>query len=132
MGADAHAGPVGCRLGVGPRVTVFDQRAQEFVDHVRVTAAMAAALHKGEVVSVLNALSEFLNRLGQQMREVRHLYALGNFCLRPLGHVQDVRIVLGKGPLKAFFAAINIDALAVLPRDVVEETPYVRVEVVVL
>ena len=44
MGADAYAGPVGRRLGVGPRVAVFDQRVQKFIDHVRVTAAVAAAL----------------------------------------------------------------------------------------
>ena len=46
MGADADAGPVGRRLGVGPRVAILDQCAEKFVDHVRVTAAVAAALHE--------------------------------------------------------------------------------------
>lgn len=64
MGADADAGPVGRRFGVGPRVAILDQCAEKFVDHVRVTAAVAAALHEGEVVSVLDALREFLDRLG--------------------------------------------------------------------
>ena len=132
MGADAYAGPVGRRLGVGPRVAVFDQRVQKFIDHVRVTAAVAAALHKGEVVSVLNALGEFLDRLGQQMREVGHLDSLGNLRLGPLGHVQDVRVVLCERPFKTLLGAVNVDAFAVLPRDVVQETPDVGGEVAIL
>jgi len=64
MSADADAGPVGGGLGIGPRVAILDQRAQELVDHVRVAAAVASALHEGEVVGVLNRLGEFLNRLG--------------------------------------------------------------------
>ena len=132
MGADADAGPVGRRLGVGPRVSVLDQCAEKFVDHVRVTAAVAAALHKGEVVSVLDTLGEFLDRLGQEMCEVRHLDSLGNIRLGPLGHVQDVRIVLCERPFKTFLGAVNVDALAVLPGDIVQETPDVRGKVAVL
>ena len=65
MGADADAGPVGRGLGIWPWIAILDQCAQEFVDHVWVASAVAAALHKGEVIGVLNALRELLDRLGQ-------------------------------------------------------------------
>ena len=107
MGADTHAGPVGCRLGVGPRVTVLDQRAQEFIDHVRVTAAVAAALDKREVVCILDRLREFLNRLGQQVGVIGDVYLLWDFCLGTLGHVQDTRLAFDKRPLEALLAAVD-------------------------
>lgn len=65
MGADADAGPVGRGLGIWPWISILDQCAQEFVDHVRVAAAVAAALHEGKVIGVLDGLREFLDRLGQ-------------------------------------------------------------------
>ena len=65
MGADADAGPVGRGLGIWPWIAILDQCAQEFVNHVRMTAAVAAALHKGEVIGVLDGLREFLDRLRQ-------------------------------------------------------------------
>ena len=65
MGADADGSPVGGGLGIRPWIAILDQCAQEFVDHVWVAAAVAAALHKGEVIGVLDGLREFLDRLRQ-------------------------------------------------------------------
>ena len=132
MGADADAGPVGGGLRIGPRVAVLDEGAQEFVDHVRVTAAVAAALHKGEVICVLNGLREFLDRLGQEMGVIRNLHLFRNLRLGALGHVEDARLAFDEGPFKTLFAAVHINALAVLPGDVVQEAPNVRGDVAVL
>ena len=44
VGADADAGPVGAGHGVGPRVAVLDQGADELVDQVRMRAAVARRL----------------------------------------------------------------------------------------
>ena len=65
MGADADAGPVGRGFGIWPWIAILDQCAQEFVNHVRMAATVASALHKGEVIGVLDGLREFLDRLGQ-------------------------------------------------------------------
>ena len=54
MGADADAGPVGRGLGIWPWIAILDQCAQEFVNHVRMAATVASALHKGEVIGVLD------------------------------------------------------------------------------
>ena len=47
VGADADGGPVGGGLGVGPWVAVFDEGAEKFVNHMRMAAAVAAALDEG-------------------------------------------------------------------------------------
>ena len=56
---------------------------QEVVDQVRVRAAVAAALQERQVLGVVNRrrLREPADRLRQQVREVRHLHALGNLRL---------------------------------------------------
>ena len=114
MGADAYASPVGGGLGIRPWVAVLDEGAQEFVDHVRVAAAVAASLHEGEVIGVLNGLREFLDRLGQQVGVVGDLHLLRNLRLGTLSYVQDARLALDEGPFKTLFAAVHVDALAVL------------------
>ena len=65
MGADADGSPVGGGLGIRPWIAILDQCAQEFVNHVRMAATVASALHKGEVIGVLDGLREFLDRLRQ-------------------------------------------------------------------
>ena len=97
-----------------------------------VATAVAAALDEGEVVGVLDGLRELLDGLGEQVGVVGDVHLLGDLCLRPLGHVQDARLALDEGPFEALFAAIHVNALAVLAGDIVQEPPDVRGEVAVL
>ena len=58
VGADAHAGPVCGGDGVWPWVPILDEGGGELVYHVRVGAAVTAALDEGEMVGVLDGLGE--------------------------------------------------------------------------
>ena len=132
MGADADASPVSRAFGVRPGIAAFHHRAGEFMNHVRMAAAVPAALHKGQVLIVFNGLREFLNRFGKPMRVVGDFHSLWNLRLRSFGDVKDVRLVLNKRPFKTLFAAVNVDAFPVLPRHVVKEAPHVRRKIAVL
>ena len=55
MSADPDAGPVGGGGGVGPRVAVLHQGRGELVHHVRVGAAVAAALSDGEMFKIMGS-----------------------------------------------------------------------------
>ena len=123
MGTDADASPVGGGLGVGPWVSVLNKRAQEFVDHVRVTTPVAATLHKGQMVGVFDGLGKFLYRLGQQVSVVGDIHLFRNFRFGSFGHVQNARFAFDEGPFEAFLTAVDVDALAVLAGDIVKETP---------
>lgn len=132
MGADADASPVGRGFGVWPGIAVFNHRAYEFVNHVRMAAAMPTALHKGQVLIVFNGLREFLNCFGKPVRVVRDFHFLWNLRLWPFGDVKDVWLALNKRPFKTLFAAVNVDAFPVLPCHVVKEAPHVRRKIAVL
>ena len=132
MGADADAGPVCGGDGVWPGVAVLDEGGGELVHHVGVGAAVAAALDEGEVVGVLDALSELLNGFGEEVGVVGDFDLFGYLGLGTLGHVDDAGLVLDEGPLEAFLGAVDVDAFAVLAGDVVEEAPDVGGEVAVL
>ena len=131
MGTDADAGPVGGGLGVGPGVSILDQGAQEFINHVWVATAVAAALHEGQMIGVLDGLGKFLDRLRQQLGVVGDVHLFWDLRFGTLGHVQDARLALDERPLKALFATVHVDTLAVLTGDVVEEAPDVRGEIAV-
>ena len=66
------------------------------------------------------------------MGVIRDIHFLRNLRFWTLGHVQDARLAFDEGPFKAFLAAVDVDALAILTGDIVEEAPDVRGEVAVL
>jgi len=66
------------------------------------------------------------------MREVGDVHLFGDLRLGAFGHVQDTWLTFDQRPLKALLTAVDIDALAILTGDIVEEAPYVRGEVAVL
>ena len=89
MGADAHARPVGRGGGVGPGIAVLDEGGGELVDHVGVGATVAAALHEGEVVHVLDGPGELSNGRGKEVGVIGDIHLLGNLGLGALSHVYD-------------------------------------------
>ena len=84
---------------------------------------MAAALHKRQVIGVLDRLGEFPNRLGQQVRVVGHFDRLGDFRFGLLRGVQNVRLAFSERPLETLLGSVNVEALAILARRVVQESP---------
>ena len=131
--AQAHAGPVGRLHGVRERIAILDQRHGELVRQVRMAAAVAAALREAQVrllARVIDALRRvFRDALGQAPGEVGALDRLGNLRLGQLGRVQDERLVLDQRPLDGFLRAIDVNALAILPRRVEEAADDARADV---
>src|SRR5437773_4165676 len=91
--------------------------------------AVATALQERQVLGVLNRrrLSELADRLGQQLRVIRHLDALGDrrlgerFLRRALA-VDHRILAFDLLPLEALLGAGGVEALAVLPRRVEQAT----------
>ena len=54
---------------------------------MRVTTSVAASLHEGEVIGVLNGLGEFLNGFGQQMSVIGNIHFLRNLRFGSLANV---------------------------------------------
>ncbi len=83
------------------------------------------------MLCVLNVrgLREATDRLGEPMREIRDGYLLRNLRLGLLSRVDDVRFVLDERPLEAAIGTVDVEALAILPGDVVQEPPDVRGDV---
>src|SRR4051794_6777606 len=101
MGAEADAGPVGGLLRIGKGIAVADQGVDDFVDEVRMAAAMASALHKAAVRFLAGAFAaihaaggEALDGLGEALREIGRLDKLGNLRLGKLGGVEHERFML--------------------------------------
>ena len=63
MGAQSNAGPVRTGYCIGPRIAVFNESTDEFMDKVWVRAAMPTTLNERQVVSVLDRLREHADRL---------------------------------------------------------------------
>jgi len=74
---------------------------------VRVRAAVAATLDKGEVFRVVNLAGcvNAANRFGQEVRKVGHRDFRRNLRLRFFRRVNDVRLVLDERPFKALLGA---------------------------
>ena len=121
MGQDADAGPVGGEGGVGPGVAAGGEGGDELVDEVRMGAAVAATLDERKVVRVLDRFREHPDRLRQQVGEVGDFDFGSDFVLRLLGRVEHVRLPFDEGPFEALLGAVDVEAFAVLPGDVVEE-----------
>src|SRR5262245_42177990 len=125
VGAQANARPVRAGTRVGPWVALLDEGRHELIDQVRMRAAVASALDERKVLGVVNLrrLREFSNGLWQQISIIRHGHLFGDFRLGLFGSVDDVRLVLGERPLKALLGAVDVEALAVLPGHVIQESP---------
>src|SRR5688500_1375641 len=97
-------------------------------------AAMAAALDERTMLGVVNLrwLGEALDRLRQQVREVGDLDLGRDLWLGLLRRVNNMRLVLGQRPFKTLLGAVHVEALAILPRDVIQKAPDVRGDVAVL
>src|SRR4051812_6510568 len=83
VGAEADHCPIGAGRGIGEGGLFSEHGLEEIVDQVRMTAAMAAALEKREVVGVLNRsrLREAANGFGEAAGVIGNLRALGDFGL---------------------------------------------------
>ena len=96
-------------------------------------SAVARALGETQMrllCQVIDALGcEALDGFGQPFRIIRGLDRLGNLRLRQFGAVQDERFVFDERPFDGSFRAIDIDAFAVLPRDVEERAIDARAQV---
>src|SRR4051812_969226 len=70
VGAQADHRPVGARFGIRQRRLAVEDRLQEMVHEMRVTAPMPAALQEAEVIRVLDrgGLREATDRLRQSAR----------------------------------------------------------------
>ena len=69
---------------------------------------------------------------GKGLLEVPCSYLLRNLRLWSFGDVNDAWLSLDQAPLEAPLGPVDVDALAVLPRHVVQAPPDVRSEVAVL
>src|SRR5262245_6217795 len=125
MGAQTDARPIGAGRGIGPGLAAFYEGGDEFVDQVRVRAAMAAALNKRQMFGVVyfGGLRKATDRLRQEMCEVGDCHLFGNLWLGLFGGVNNVWFVLDERPFEAFLRAIDVKTLAVLPGRVVQEPP---------
>ena len=136
MGAEADAGPVGGLLRVREGVAVLDERGDEFVREVWMRAAVAGALREGQVlvlVQIVNAFGgEHADRFRQAFAVVRHFHAPGNFSFGFFGGMHDGLFAFDELPFEGFFAAVDIEALAVLARGVEERAINARAEVRIL
>src|SRR5690348_4066378 len=93
----ADAGPVRRAASVGGRRAFVRQSADELVDEMRMRAAVSRALGEAQMalfVVVDAPGGEAPDRLGQPVREVGHLDALGDLGLRALRGVQHMRLAL--------------------------------------
>src|SRR5688572_18766174 len=77
-------------------------------------------------------LGESADAFGQAVRVIGHLRPNRDFGLRDALSVNDRLLVLHLLPLEALFAAVRVEALAVLPRDVVQTPRHLRDDIAVL
>ena len=81
--------------------------------------AMTSALYERKMIGILDRLGELLNRFRKQVGIVRHFDRSSDLRLGHFGRVQDVWLTFGQCPFEALLGAIDIEALAILPRDIV-------------
>jgi hypothetical protein len=90
------------------------------MDQVRMAAAVAAALGEAEVRPLAGIVDPMRRVWGDAARqpvgEVGAVDALWYFRLRPLGSVDDERLVRDERPFDGLLGAVDVDALAVLTR----------------
>ncbi len=72
MSTYTYAGPIGRLDSVGPGIAIFDQRAEELVDQVRVRTAVPRPLNERKMLGVLDRPCEPTDRLGQQVSVIGH------------------------------------------------------------
>src|SRR5438093_995650 len=80
------------------------------------------SLHKTQIhllTGIINTLNRvFSNTLQQALDKITTLHHTRNFQLKQFYNIHNKQFVLNKKPFDGALNAINIDALAILPRDV--------------
>src|SRR5665213_2494254 len=94
------------------------------MNQMRMRSSMPASLEEAEMIGVLNrgGMGESSDSFGQSARVIRHLHTMRYLRLGLADLVDDGFFDFDFLPLEASFAAVDVEAFAVLPGGV-EQAP---------
>lgn len=136
MGEDSAEGDVGRLDLVRVAFAVASKQFDELVDEVRVRAAVAGALGKTQMLfsaftAINTALGERRDFGRQQVTEVRAGDFLRDFGFRLFGGVDHEGAMLDERPFDRLLRAIDLDAFAILTRDIKQRAIHLGTEIAV-